>query len=101
VGCGAGPGTIGRSSHQDGQNQILLAVTGAGLSGVVVYIALGALAGVQEVRSTLSFVGKVREAVCALINAEKGHYPFSSALIVCVNNHRTYTYLTELFLYGT
>jgi peptidoglycan biosynthesis protein MviN/MurJ (putative lipid II flippase) len=41
--------------------KILLAVTGAGLSGVVIYIALGAIAGVQEVRSILSFVGKVRK----------------------------------------
>jgi peptidoglycan biosynthesis protein MviN/MurJ (putative lipid II flippase) len=41
--------------------KILLAVTGAGLSGVTIYIALGALAGVQEVRSILGFVGKVRK----------------------------------------
>jgi pheromone shutdown protein TraB len=41
--------------------KILLAVTAAGMSGVIIYIALGALAGVQEVRSTLSFVGKLRK----------------------------------------
>jgi hypothetical protein len=41
--------------------KILLAVTGAGLSGVVIYIVLGALAGVQEVRSILGFVSKVRK----------------------------------------
>jgi putative peptidoglycan lipid II flippase len=41
--------------------KILLAVSGAGLSGVVIYIALGAVAGVQEVRSIFSFVGKVRK----------------------------------------
>jgi peptidoglycan biosynthesis protein MviN/MurJ (putative lipid II flippase) len=57
--CRAGTG--GRSAHQMDKIKILLAVTAAGMSGVIIYIALGALAGVQEVRSTLSFVGKLRK----------------------------------------
>ncbi len=40
--------------------KMLLAVAGAGMGGVVMYIALGAAAGVSEVRSLLSFVGNVR-----------------------------------------
>jgi hypothetical protein len=41
--------------------KLLLSVSAAGCSGLVIYIALGALAGVQEVRSIFNFVSKVRK----------------------------------------
>jgi len=41
--------------------KILLAVTAAGLSGVLFYIVLGAAAGVEEVRSVIGFVGKLKK----------------------------------------
>lgn len=40
--------------------KILLSVAFAGMGGVVIYIVLGAIAGVSEVRSLISFVGKIR-----------------------------------------
>ena len=40
--------------------KLLLSVAFAGCSGLVIYLGLGALAGVQEVRSVIDFLGKVR-----------------------------------------
>lgn len=41
--------------------KMMLAVTAAGCSGMVIYIALGAIAGVKEVREVFSSVGKLRK----------------------------------------
>ncbi|HEX8237053.1 MAG TPA: lipid II flippase MurJ [Abditibacteriaceae bacterium] len=41
--------------------KMLLTVCAAGCSGLVIFVALGALVGVQEVRSIIGFVDKVRK----------------------------------------
>ncbi|MBV9468322.1 MAG: hypothetical protein JO316_06830 [Abitibacteriaceae bacterium] len=57
--------------------KMLLAVTAAGCSGLVIFIALGAVAGVQEVRDLLNFTGKLRRKLAQSASNSSRNRPAS------------------------